>query len=146
MRALLYIFAGIILAACGGSGPGLHVEDAWVRAPANGQSVGTAYFKIINNGPADVLLSARTGAADRTELHTHVMQNNIMKMRKMGSVTIDKNSKLVFEPGGHHIMLFDYSASEAETNLTLTFERAGSITVPAKIHQRAAQHEHHSPE
>lgn len=117
----------------------IHIMKPWSR-PLPAVSVnGAAYMTIMNKGSApDRLVSVSTPAAKKAELHNHIMEGGLMKMRPMGVVEITPGDPSVLQPGGLHIMLMGLSQPLVEGNsfpLTLNFERAGSIEVEVMIFQ-----------
>ena len=140
-RALLISFFALVLAACGGSdnaagsAPAISIENASLRLPAPGQTKGTAYFDVVNNGGADVLLSAATPFSSRVELHTHLHEDGMMKMRQVETVDIGPETVTHFKTGGLHVMIFNMDVPEGATHmpLTLTFATSGAIDVSIKI-------------
>lgn len=115
------------------------LEDAFSRASASPLvQTGAAYLKITNTGEADDLLIAAEGeAADRIELHTHLMEDGAMKMVEIeGGVPIPAGETVVFEPGAKHIMLIGLTDPlvEGETlTLDLIFEGAGRMALEVPI-------------
>lgn len=135
LAAALFILAPA--GAATAAEPSMVVTDAWARAPLLPGRPGAAYFVIENHGDADRLVEVRTDAAGRTEIHTHVHEDSVMKMRKLPGLDIPAAAKVAFEPRGHHVMLFDPASGfrkGAEIALTLVFEHAGEITVAAPVH------------
>ena len=120
------------------------VADGWIAATAEGVKVSAGYLTLTNPGAsADRLVSAATPAAGRTELH--IMQTGeggVMKMRMAETgIELPAGGELRFAPGGTHLMLFDLPAplkEGATTPVTLTFEKAGAITVDFAIKPRSA--------
>jgi len=110
------------------SAPDLKVENASVRAPLPGQSTAVAYFDIVNAGTEDVLLSARSNVSERVELHDHLHEGGVMKMRKVETVALAQNETTSFKSGGLHIMLFD-ALIEGPVTLTLDFKTHDDIVV-----------------
>jgi len=99
----------------------IRIENASVRAPLPGQSVGVAYFHIINNGGANELLSISSPISSNVELHTVLQEAGILKMRKRETVKIPALATTKFERGGLHVMLFDAKISENMRAIPLTF-------------------------
>ena len=129
----------------------LMVDHPWARASIGQAKAGAAYLTIVNGGSeADRLIAAATPAAKRTELHTHIMKDGVMKMREVEAVEVAPGEPTVLQPGGLHVMLMGLKAplSEGETfPLTLTFEKAGSLEVTVKIEsaksmEPSMKHEH----
>jgi periplasmic copper chaperone A len=125
----------------------IEIGHPWARATAEGQPTAGAYFSLENKGPADRLVSASTAAADSAEVHTMRMEGNIMRMRKVdGGVEVPTGQKVVFVPGGYHVMLFGLKAPLKVGDhipLTLRFEKAGEVTVTVNIEAATTTgHEH----
>src|SRR5689334_7866442 len=58
----------------------VRVEGAWARATPPGAKVGGAFVTLINTGDAaDRFVSASSGIAERVELHTHIMDGDVMR-------------------------------------------------------------------
>ncbi len=115
----------------------LTVVTPWARASAGAARAGAAFLKIVNAGSGqDRLVAAAAPVAERVELHTHLMQDGVMRMRRVEAVPVPGNGSAELKPGGHHVMLLGLRAPLKEGTtfpLTLTFEKAGSITVPVAV-------------
>ncbi len=115
----------------------IHIMKPWSR-PLPAVSVnGAAYMTLMNKGNApDRLVSLSTPAAKKAELHNHIMEGGMMKMRPVEAVEITPDEPSVLQPGGLHVMLMGLTEPLVERNsfpLTLDFERAGSIEVKVMI-------------
>ncbi len=128
----------------------LAISQPWARASAGKTRAGAAYVTITNQGrEVDHLMRAETPVAATASLHTHRMEDGIMKMRPVEAVEINPGAPTVMKPGGLHIMLMGLKAPlmEGETfPLTLTFEKAGSIDVRGMVERVGAMapaHRHH---
>ena len=83
-----------------------HVEGAYIRAMPPGQKV-TGSFMVLRN-PTDkniALVRAESDVAKNVELHEHIHENGMMKMRPVKQIDIKANSKTDLKPGGYHVML-----------------------------------------
>lgn len=113
------------------------VSHPWARATPGGATIGAAYVTIAaKDGPGDILLGASTPAAGRVEIHTHIMDGDVMKMRRIEKLVVPGGGKAMLKPSGDHIMLFDLKAPLKEGDLvplTLVFEKAGEIKVDATV-------------
>jgi periplasmic copper chaperone A len=99
-------------------------------------AVNAGYMTILNAGrQADRLVSASSPAAQRIEIHTHVSEGGMMRMRPVnGGVAIPARGKVAFQPGGLHLMIFGVSAPVRvgdAVDLDLIFEKAGRVRVTA---------------
>lgn len=118
----------------------MQVLNPWARATVTSGQNGAAYFVLRNIGTDDVLLSASSDVAHVVELHTHIHDQGVMRMRKIPSIPIKAHMDTAFKPGGLHVMLIDLkqilSAGESIA-LTLEFAKAGKISfkVPIKTMQ-----------
>jgi hypothetical protein len=65
-----------------------------------------------------------------------VMDNDVMKMRMVGAIDLPAGRSVALEPGGFHIMLMGIKKPLEESRsfpVTLTFEKAGNVTVTAVV-------------
>ncbi len=112
----------------------LRVEAAWAR-PAQAGENSAIYFTINNSGSADTLLSAQTDIAEKVELHMSMMQHDAMQMQMQHEIAIPKGTT-EFKPGGYHVMLIglrrDLKIGDT-FSLTLTFKRAGELTLTVTV-------------
>ena len=118
--------------------PVMTVSGAFARPSPNEGGTGGAFMTITNNsGAADRLLGATTPAAKMVEIHETIDDNGVMKMRPVtGGFEIPAGGKLELLPGGKHIMLMGLTTplkEGDEVEVTLTFEKAGAITVKAPV-------------
>ncbi|CAK0764602.1 periplasmic copper chaperone A [Azospirillaceae bacterium] len=113
------------------------IKNPWSRETAASMSTAVAYMILQNEGKdADRLLSGATPVADRVEIHTHVDDNGVMKMRQIPNVELAPGSVTTFAPGGLHVMLFGVKAplkKGVNFPLTLTFEKAGAVTLDVAV-------------
>ena len=83
----------------------------------------------------------------RIELHTHEMRDNIMRMRRVEAFSLPPGTNLVLEPGGHHLMVFDFVHQAHKTPLRLTFRFENAPAVTTEIvsggGHKAEHHKHH---
>lgn len=119
----------------------LQIGHPWTRATVPGQSSGGVYLSIENKGQtSDRLVSASSPIARSTEIHTMAMEDNVMKMREIGSIEVTPAEKISMQPGkGYHIMLIGLDRSLKVGDripLTLTFEKAGRLEVLAHVRGR----------
>ncbi len=118
------------------AGDGL-VVDGWARATASKARNGAVYLSIKGNGATtDRLLSARSDRARRVALHAHEMDGGVMKMRLVDSLEIPATGGVEMRPGQIHLMLMGLKAPLGKGSsfpLTVTFEKAGTMTLEIKI-------------
>lgn len=113
------------------------VHDSWARASIGSAPNSAAYMTLMIEGTeTDKLIAASTPAAETTELHTHLMEDNIAKMRPVEAIEVAPGEPTVLEPGSLHVMLMGLKGpleEGGELPLTLTFESAGEVTLTVPI-------------
>ncbi len=131
--SFILFFAGIAVSA---QEIDIKVESAFVRGMPPGRTVTAAFFNVINRGTTECILNGiETPVAERAEIHSHLHENGVMKMRQIDSVEIPAGETANFKPGGLHIMLFGVQplADDTSVALTLEFENCGSLPVQARV-------------
>ena len=126
----------------------LSVRDAWVKSAPGGM---TAVFGVLANpGSAPVtVVSARTSASDRAELHTTVVVDGVPQMRSQpAGFTVAARGEHVLQPGGDHVMVMGLRrpvlpGDEVTVWLHLSDGRSLQFTALAK--QTSAGAEHYEP-
>ena len=120
----------------------LTVTAPWARASGAMARAGAAFMMIGNAGPADRLIAAHADVSERIELHTHIMEDGVMRMREVeGGIVIGAESDTMLEPGGLHVMFLGLDGPFEEGTsfpLTLTFEQAGEVTVDVQVRSPGA--------
>lgn len=115
----------------------VHVMNPWMReAPLVGRN-GAAYFVLHNMSDADArIVGAASPIAEAVEIHSHIQDGDVMRMRHVDGLDIATSEFLAFAPGGHHIMLIGLTAALKpgdKVPLTLTFEGGKEVTVEAQV-------------
>lgn len=106
---------------------------------------GAVFLKIENNGDADRLISASSSLSNRVELHTHTMDNGVMKMRRVEAIDVPAKSTTELKSGGYHIMMFNLEnlpEKGSRIPLSLTFEKAGEVKIEAVAGKAGDKHSH----
>ncbi|MBK7417499.1 MAG: copper chaperone PCu(A)C [Dechloromonas sp.] len=133
LLASLLVSAGALAAAA----DMVTVDEPYVRlAPPNAPATG-AFMVIKNAGDKDVkVVKADNPASKATELHTHLNENGVMKMRPVAAIDVKSKGEAVLKPGGLHVMLINLNAPMKEGDvvpITLTFDDGSSKKVDAKV-------------
>lgn len=125
---------------------GVTVAHPWARATPGGARVGSVYLEVrAQRGRGDKLIAARSPVAGNAEIHSHVMEQGIAKMRRVDAVAVPGGQSIVLRPSGYHIMLLDLKQPLNEGDLakvTLVFETAGEIEVDATVEPIGAMGPH----
>lgn len=150
-RHCLFTVAALLLAAGGATHQALAAEiragdlvltQPWSRAAGQG-GTGAGFLTIRNAGTVpDRLVSATTPAAGRVELHTHVRDGDIMRMRPMAAIDLPPGQAVTLQPSGLHLMLIGLTQPlrQGETvPVALSFERAGTVQVELTVQGAGAR-------
>jgi periplasmic copper chaperone A len=131
----------------------LEIERLYIYNTPKGAKTAAGFMKIENEGNMDDQLISVTNVtfADKTELHEMKMDNKIMKMRPIKSLTIKNNSEVYLKSSGYHIMFIGLKKQIIEGKhykATLNFKNSGSIdvmfiAVNRGYHPDDNHHKHH---
>ncbi len=120
----------------------LAIHKPWARASIGQAQAGAAYVTVMNKGSLpDRLIAVEGEVANRVELHNHMMDGGVMKMRPVKAIEVAPGEPAVLKPGGLHIMLMGLKAPLVKGEsfpLTLVFERAGRVEIEVSIGEGTA--------
>lgn len=130
------------------------IETPWSRATPAGAKVAAGYLTIKNEAATpDRLVSVTADLAGRAGIHQMSMADGMMKMRELADgLPIPAEGSVTLEPASYHLMFQDLKRplKEGETfPATLTFERAGTVTMTFEVRGTGAAapdqagHKHH---
>lgn len=124
-------------AAAPSEAKGIAIVTPWARATPGGAKVGAAFMEIqAVPGADDKLLSASSPSAEVVELHDHVREGGVVKMRRIEALPIVGGKSVVLKPGGLHLMLMELKHPLKEgdaVDVTLVFEKAGQVKVAVPV-------------
>jgi len=129
--------AGLAAQAAGTQAEAVSVYDPYVRlVPPNAQA--TAVFMRLTNAAASEarIVRAESPAARVSELHTHLHENGVMRMRRVPSIAVPAGGETQLKPGGLHVMLIDLPEALKEgqqVRITLGFADGSSKTLEAPV-------------
>lgn len=119
-------------------GADIEIDGAYARASIPNVPNSAAFFVIKNNSDKDIAItSANSDIAEKNELHTHIKENQMLKMMKIEKLVVPAKSSLELKSGGDHVMLIglkkELKAGD-EISLELSFSDGDkkSIKVPVK--------------
>ncbi len=156
MKKILTVLAIVALAACSGemdhskmdqSGhqmtEGIVISSARVLPPFPGKDTAAGYFKITNHGAADKLVSVTSPISGAVEIHNHLEEDGVMKMRRVDGVDLAAGAAVEFRPGSYHLMMFKAALPDTqdEVSLTLNYENAPSVTIIVPVEGRGDEAE-----
>ncbi|MGY3868495.1 copper chaperone PCu(A)C [Aeromonas crassostreae] len=111
--------------------------DGYVRLLPPGTPNTAAFMVLKNDGDAPVRLTGVSSPeVARAELHTHLHENGVMRMRQVESIEIPAKGEVVLKPGSLHIMLFEVRELSQGTPFPLTLSldngQALGLSLPVK--------------
>jgi len=110
----------------------VQIEKPWARATAPGAKVAGGYMIIRNFGAVpDRLVAASSPASAKVELHVHINDGGVMKMREVPGYDVPAKGSFELKPGGAHLMFMDVRRPFKEGEkvpVRLIFEKAGEVS------------------
>ncbi len=152
--AALVLCAASPLYAAGSAADNVSASEPYVRLVPPGQKVTGAFVVFKNADDKDhKVVKAESAAANVAELHTHVNEGGMMKMRQVKDIEIKAKGETELKPGSLHIMLIDLKQQLKEGEnvaITVTFEDGSSKKIDAPVRKPQAmmsapmpmQHDH----
>jgi periplasmic copper chaperone A len=144
--ALIAGLAGAALAADPAPVGGVTIHEPWVRASIGNAPNSAVYMTLETTGEEpDRLVASSTPVAEQAQLHSHMMDGGVARMRPVDAVEVAPGAPTVLAPGGLHIMLIGLKQKLAPGDsvpLTLVFEQAGAITIEAPVRGMAGMSGH----
>ena len=144
---------GAMLAAAAANAGDVTVENPYVRAVPPGQKVSAAFMTLHNAGTEPRALVAAAGdASEVVELHTHIHEDGMMKMRQVAKIEIPGGGSTELKPGGYHVMLINLKRQlePGDTvSLELRFDDGSTLAVQAPVKEIGAgmmMHKQHGGE
>ena len=137
-RSLLLLPA--LLPAAASAQPTVSVETPWTRAA--GQGATGAGYMVLRAPAGDRLVGATSPVAGRVELHTHIRDGEVMRMREVPAIELPPGQAVTLAPGGLHLMLIGLTRPLAvgeAVPVTLRFERAGEVQVSLAVQPAGAR-------
>ena len=118
--------------------------DPYARASRPGAPTGAIFMSIENTGTlADRLMTAESPAATVVQIHAHVEEGGIMKMREVeAGIPIPAGGTHTLARGGDHVMLMGVTqelVDGATVPLTLVFEVAGEVVIEVPVDNTRGQ-------
>lgn len=142
IAAVLGATGTMVLATAAFAGS-IGVVDPYVRMVPQGVPTTAAFMTIKNSGNTDRrLLRIDSPAAKTVELHTHLNDNGVMKMRQVREIEIKAGGQTELKPGSYHVMMIDLKQALQEGDkvpMTLSFDDGSSEKVEAVVRRPVAQ-------
>lgn len=120
---------------------GVHAMEVWARPSIGETGNSAAYMRLMNGGKADdALVEVRGDVAKAIELHEHIRDGDIMRMRRVeDGITLAAGQEVALKPGGYHVMLIGLAKPLKEGDsfpLTLVFKSGSEVGVDVKVQMK----------
>ncbi len=128
----------------------LVVEDAYVRATSPNLPNSAAFMILKNSSNENIsVLKATSDVSKAVELHTHDMQDGVMKMYQIPKIDIPAKGETTLKPGSLHIMFIGLNKPlKVGEKITFTLELSNgetkTITAPIKSVMSGMKHHGHN--
>jgi len=162
MKKILTVIAAISLTACAaemnhGKGDvshaahqmdeGIVISSARVLPPFPGRDTAAGYMSITNHSKSDDrLVSVTSPISGAVEIHNHIQEDGVMKMRQVDGIEIKAGETVELKPGSFHLMMFkaELPDGQDDVSLTLNYENAPSVTMIVPLEGRGGKMDDHS--
>ena len=123
---------------------GIQVTDPYARTARPGAPSGAVYMVLENRGDAaDQLLAAESPVAQIVQIHTHIEENGVMRMRQMADgIPLAPGNRHELARGGDHVMLMGLTrvpAAGETVPLTLRFAGGETRALEASVRKPGAR-------
>lgn len=151
MRCYTQVLGGGLIALAAltahAQGPAtLAVTDAYARAVPPGQPNSAVFLTLTNATPETrALVAGMSPMAEVVELHTHIHEDGMMRMRRVERIEVPAGGSVSLEPGGLHLMLIGLKGNLApgdQVDLTLSFDDGTETQVLAPVRKAEPQMSH----
>ena len=133
----LLIAASSFLVEAQAADPAIAIQDPYVRLVPPGIKATGGFMLIRNAGATDrQLIKATSPIASIVELHTHLNENGVMKMREIPEIVVPASGKVELKPGSYHIMLIEMKSELKEGDLapiSMSFDDGSTSEVEATV-------------
>ncbi|OHC64783.1 MAG: hypothetical protein A2045_13850 [Rhodocyclales bacterium GWA2_65_20] len=137
--ALLLAASGTAFAA--GAADSVNAVDPYVRLMPPGARATAAFMTLKNAGDKDArLVKVESSVTKTAELHTHINEDGVMKMRQVPAIEIKAKGETALKPGSYHVMLIDPAALKEgdKVAITLGFDDGSSKKIEAAVRKPEA--------
>ncbi|MBF0326812.1 copper chaperone PCu(A)C [Magnetospirillum moscoviense] len=134
---LTALTAALLLAVSPAFAGDMEISGAFLRASPKVANAGAGFLTIKNaTGQDDRLIGAQADISKTVELHTHIKDGEILRMRPVESIAVPAGGVAELKPGADHVMFINLTKPLAEGQkvpVTLVFEKAGKKQVDMPV-------------
>ncbi|BAO45550.1 copper chaperone PCu(A)C [Thiolapillus brandeum] len=138
------LISGFLLGLCfispvfaGSAADDMEVTAPWAREVPPGLTTSAGFLTLHNKGNKEhKLVAAESPATGMVELHTHINDNGVMRMRPVENIPVAPGGTTKLQPGGYHLMLMMLKKplkSGDKMPITLEFEDGSRKEIQAEV-------------
>ncbi|MDB5096925.1 MAG: hypothetical protein JWM80_1346 [Cyanobacteria bacterium RYN_339] len=113
------------------------VTDAWIREAPPGASALAAYMLVVNPTKKGLSLTRVTSPSfGEVQMHVSEVKDGMAHMKQVPGFTLGPGARLVFKPGGNHLMLLKPKKALKAGDvvpMVLEFDGAGVRSLQVKV-------------
>lgn len=116
----------------------LQIDNAFARPASKQQRNSAVFMQISNQGSDASVVAASSDAARIVELHTHVNDAGVMRMRRIDKIDLPAGETVTLKPGGLHIMFIGLNRDlnlDDSVEVVLELSDGSKKAVLAPIHR-----------
>lgn len=146
------LLLGLTLATplfAGTAADAISVADPWAKETPPGLKVSAGFLVLKNSDDKEhQLVAAESSVSGMVELHTHINDQGVMRMRPVENIPVPAGGTAKLQPGGLHLMIMmlkqPLKAGE-KIDITLLFEDGSKKAIEAEVRSFAMQPMHGKP-
>lgn len=121
----------------------ISIVDPYVRMAPPGAKATGAFMTLKNAGDKDTqIVTAACPAANIAELHNHINDGGVMRMRQVKEIALPAKGEAQLKPGSYHVMLIDMKTPLKEGDhvvINLGFADGSNKEVHAMVRRPTAE-------
>lgn len=137
ITALFLAIALIAPVFAGSAADDVEVIDPWAREIPPNMTTSAGFLTLKNNGSVEhKLVGAESPVTGMVELHTHINDQGVMRMRPVENMPIPAGGTTELKPGGLHLMLMMLKKpikAGDKLPITLVFEDGSRKEIQAEV-------------
>ncbi|MFL0796073.1 MAG: copper chaperone PCu(A)C [Cellvibrionaceae bacterium] len=113
---------------------GVKINSIQINEPLPGQQVSAGYLWLCNFSDKEwVLVGVSSSQVDRVEIHDHLHENGVMKMRQLDQLVIGAGEHKQFKSHGLHLMVFGLQLGLEKMELVFEFKNGERVVAQAEV-------------
>lgn len=147
--SLTFFLIAIHTVALANEAKHIEVSQPFAREVPPMAMASASFMTLTNTSSKDILLvSAESSVAKNVELHTHINDGGVMRMREVPNIKIPAMGKTQLKPGGLHIMFIHLqktlkAGNQVSVKLNFNDGSSKTVTMPVKS-LKGMMHKNHN--